>query len=892
MAKELAIQTGTTTFSQIYDTFENRGKKDYGMRFDGNVLYSHGSGKLHGKGEDAAAARAQKKQAAGNAIHDALKTEFGSDFALHVMTRLQTDRGLDLRQGVTRGQLQEIHDVVGSMQKEMLSSAKDGFYANDSTFLKNTIAELHSDPQALRAAAQQLFTPDKVNSLILGKVGPDALAATLEKDLIKRWQPQSTDGMKSKDIRHEQRRIEGLARQAVQEALKEIYNEVGLVVTGGGFSLNDKGIARMEQMLAERFGGSLTQTDVQTLAGFHNHPAGLKTHLESHPELAVKLLAMPLPQLQTLLKLGAGNVQGFDAQQFLTQLAAATGFQLDGQGLSCDSATLAKLLQATQGQPGVLPEFAYRVEVELQRLNGSDRIGGAKLPDTINSLFKKDTLSTQKLPPSLQVLSRAEMTRVGAALNNPSALKNLLTNDRDLMLKLATTHPDEMKAHLALLDRGGLSVDAAYQNLLAALPGHGATLGPKGRPDTVTVQNDTYKLKQDGFGGAAGFGEILLMEKPGSNEQIVLKKLKHEPGNEMGQWQMMSNEIRLQAYISSNSDKMVKFLEPLRIGEDLYMAMECCEGGSLNSAIFDDEVGQLARQINMDPGVELALKLSYIDGMLDPLSEIGEDLDINHHDVKGGNFFQHGDGSIVMADVGTASYGATSSNHTVVQNPEQHSPESIHAKKGGPPYGKVDHKSDCFAFGVMFAKFVLNNDFYAKFGTFNSDKEEFLAALHEHRQGFFMPPKPQPPQPFVGQAKKQYETDLASYNKMTTQKALFDKAGIQIGKDGSLRFFAEDGNPLKKLANELLHPDSAQRSSATQAMLSDPIQALNAPGLRQDLQELRALVSQIKVDKKTNPKKPQFLPTPAQQQKLNALTAKISQALSTDKSGTWKSMGV
>jgi serine/threonine protein kinase len=336
---------------------------------------------------------------------------------------------------------------------------------------------------------------------------------------------------------------------------------------------------------------------------------------------------------------------------------------------------------------------------------------------------------------------------------------------------------------------------------------------------------------------------------------------------------------------------VVKFLEPIRIGDDVYMAMECCDGGSLTATVFYDGLGQLAQQTRMDPKVELALKLSYMTDMLVPLSYIGENRHTNHHDVKAGNFFLRGDGSIALADFGTASSGKKSNNFVPVENPEQHSPESMTSSGNGPPYTEVDHKSDSFAFGVMLSNFALKHDLYDGFN-FNAPKGDMLKALYEHRDGFFMPPKPQPPNPLVGQPHRQYLKDVENYDKMEKQKALLETAGFKIGNDGAISLFKDDGNPLKQLVNEMLHPDPAKRGTAATALLSEPMQALSDPELQKNLQELRALIPQLKVVKDDPPKHQQFTLTPEQQTKFNTLTAKISELLANDTSGIWESMGV
>src|SRR5262249_48556408 len=104
--------------------------------------------------------------------------------------------------------------------------------------------------------------------------------------------------------------------------------------------------------------------------------------------------------------------------------------------------------------------------------------------------------------------------------------------------------------------------------------------------------------------------------------------------------------------------------------------------------------------------------------------------------------------------------------------------------------------------------------------------------------------------------------------------------------------FSDDDvyNPLKAMANQFLHADSAQRASAFDGLISAPIDLVTEPGLQQDLKDLRALINKVPVDDTTDP--PTYRFTPALQQQFDALTNKISQQLRGDQGGLWEAMGV
>jgi serine/threonine protein kinase len=254
----------------------------------------------------------------------------------------------------------------------------------------------------------------------------------------------------------------------------------------------------------------------------------------------------------------------------------------------------------------------------------------------------------------------------------------------------------------------------------------------------------------------------------------------------------------------------------------------------------------------MDPKVELAVKLSFMQGMLEAMSNF-DDMDVIHHDNKPGNYFMHSNGDIVGADFGTASKGPTSENILAVDNPEQQSPESCtHRFKtdNGPPYGQVGTKSDCFAFGVAYVNFVFGNDMFSKDNfQFNTEKEVALAALYEHRDGFFLPPEPQLPNPAVDPALAQYNSDLKEYNRMKEQQKFLELAGFTIHDDGRILMFPEDGNPLHTLGNNLLSGDPAKRASAKDARNSQAMLALRDPVTQDALKEMRSIMGSIDTEK-------------------------------------------
>ncbi|OAI55316.1 hypothetical protein AYO49_05680, partial [Verrucomicrobiaceae bacterium SCGC AG-212-N21] len=547
---------------------------------------------------------------------------------------------------------------------------------------------------------------------------------------------------------------------------------------------------------------------------------------------------------------------------------------------------------------GTQPNFAYRVAVRLQGMEGSieGRIGGPNLVQAANRQSELDVGEIQKLPTHLSQLTEDDILQVAGELNNPANLKTMVENDKTLMLKLATSSPAQLKGALALLDRGELSVDECYKRILSALPGHGAVM-TDGKLDLVTLQGGAlYQAKHEKVGDTGGYGDIIKLQKQGMkdgvNDEIILKKVRIDPKSkpevQEKAWEMMRKEILLHSHVSEGTDKVVKFLEPVRIGDDLYLAMEYAELGSLNKAVFENGVGKVAQQSKMEPKVELALKLSYMQGMFEAMSEFGDDMGLIHHDNKPGNYFMTKDGDILGADLGTSSMGPESSGFIAEINAEQQSPEGCKHRtltELGPPYGTVTTKSDCFAMGVQFTKFVMGHDMFAsnKFG-FKAEIEDCMTALYDHRDGFFMPPEPKMPDPATGPAMQTYKRDLAHYNKMKTDKELLERAGFTIHDDGRVLMFPEDGNPLHSLGNSLLSGDPATRMGAKDALRSQVMRAMQDPVLQGALKEMRAIVGTINTEETVKLKTSQgtevdtglYQIPPEKQQRLDELSKQVT----------------
>lgn len=171
------LQVGHGTgFQAIYDQFKPGllgAGGDQHVRFKGEQLYTHSSLSLHGRGAEAAAARAAKYESGAVQVRAALVRDFGADFADSVLTKVGSHVGRDLGQGVTRSDLARIKQEVdaglksaGGLVDVAIARPDSGLgvklgakvheeFADENLRFTRAVADLRNAPQSEKAARAQ-----------------------------------------------------------------------------------------------------------------------------------------------------------------------------------------------------------------------------------------------------------------------------------------------------------------------------------------------------------------------------------------------------------------------------------------------------------------------------------------------------------------------------------------------------------------------------------------------------------------------------------------------------------------------------------------------------------------------------------------------------------------
>lgn len=132
---------------------------------------------------------------------------------------------------------------------------------------------------------------------------------------------------------------------------------------------------------------------------------------------------------------------------------------------------------------------------------------------------------------------------------------------------------------------------------------------------------------------------------------------------------------------------IVKFYGAYKKGEEIFIAMELCDGGAVNDifsvveeGLTEDQIGFIARE---------SLKgLSYL-----------HELSIIHRDIKGGNVLLTKGGEVKLVDFGVSFQAAGGRKaKTFIGTPYWMAPEVIAAKTGLNTY---DYKADIWSIGIM-----------------------------------------------------------------------------------------------------------------------------------------------------------------------------------------------
>jgi serine/threonine protein kinase len=896
MAKELTTVPGQTTFTQIHQTFADGKKGDFDLRFKGGVLYTHSKYQAHGSSNASATARAAKKAAAPAEIRNALVNEFGAEFAHRIMTNVQSKHGIDLRANISRSDLDKIQDAIVDHQLTYTTKPTGGTLSGVAEVVAKAIVANPNNPAAMATKIATEFKNEaRLNHMLTApQASPKQFEGLVASKLAaERLGKVDTTNFSKAEIKNITKQIAKQAATDVKVMMPQLCNSMGVTASGDRFILSRAGMDAIEQKrtAASTF-HPMTSADLQGLANLGGNAAAMQLHFTNNPAAVLGLLAThnTLTDLTTALNQLATLPPGQTAAGLATQIMTAGGIQADPAGLlETTPARISAALNNSQALPGVGADLAYRVEVACVKEAKTTRLGGPALLAAANTVLKNDLAVTQKIPANLAHLTRAEMGQIAAVVNNPAQLKALIDGNADLKLKLTTTHSDDLKARLVLENLGGSTVDTAFNNVLAELPGAGATMRPDGSVGRVNVAGVDYVFNSKDFGDPAGMGEVMLMDKatPPAG-QMVLKTVPMDANGKVDakKFEQLAKEAKLQSWLSGNPD-VVHTLDTIRIGDQMYIAMEYCPGGSLNNLMVYGNLDHVATAINMDPRMQMAMKLSVVEDMLAPLASVSAGANtIVHHDIKPGNFFMRDDGSLALADFGTASAGATSNNYMVVDNPEQKSPELAKNASLGPPYAAVGAKADLFALGIAAERFLLGRDIHGQASRYNSERLDMLSGLLDHANGPVIPPAPQ--QGSANFAAEQKAHDLAVH-----QQTLMANAGINFYNNEPWLHDPATANPVKGMINGMTAADPANRSTAALSQLTTPFNVTADQTLKTDLRLLTALVNKMPVttDPQTDMVTVAFADA-AQRAEYNRLQAKIAPQLAAVDPALWTSMGL
>lgn len=137
-----------------------------------------------------------------------------------------------------------------------------------------------------------------------------------------------------------------------------------------------------------------------------------------------------------------------------------------------------------------------------------------------------------------------------------------------------------------------------------------------------------------------------------------------------------------------NSDNVVRYFGSWQKGDELFIAMECCDGGSvteiyqeLNSPLTEPQIALICRET------------------LKGLEYLHNTMSIIHRDLKGANILLTEDGGVKLADFGVSGQlsANTTKRLTFIGTPYWMAPEVIENRSSPVPY---DTKSDIWSLGI------------------------------------------------------------------------------------------------------------------------------------------------------------------------------------------------
>jgi serine/threonine-protein kinase PpkA len=337
-----------------------------------------------------------------------------------------------------------------------------------------------------------------------------------------------------------------------------------------------------------------------------------------------------------------------------------------------------------------LPQFAIGIgvhsgEVSVCKMGRDSSAETTIIGDTVNVASRLENLTKElgwSLVASIETLDQAGSRILrGQAGQAPVKGRDGVINIAEVLGLAAKPNSGEAETQFydAMKAAVRTNADLIVRMRPAAARANTTTLLAASGPDSL-VQLQGYRLLKKL--GEGGMSRVFLAEHTASGEQQVLKliQITEDDGGEMLQ-RFISEYALISQIIHPNVAKI--FTQGFSASH-AYIAMEYFPGGDLR---------KLMKQ-GASPEIAIAV-LMQIAGALGAIHEMG----MVHRDMKPDNIMIRSDGSLALADFGIATQRDTRLNRTahgeVFGTPAYISPEQATA-------GKVDHRSDLYALGVMF----------------------------------------------------------------------------------------------------------------------------------------------------------------------------------------------
>ncbi|KAL7750289.1 hypothetical protein RI367_004462 [Sorochytrium milnesiophthora] len=195
--------------------------------------------------------------------------------------------------------------------------------------------------------------------------------------------------------------------------------------------------------------------------------------------------------------------------------------------------------------------------------------------------------------------------------------------------------------------------------------------------------------------GSGSYGEVYKARMKATGSLAAVKLVKLEPGEDLDE---VLNEVNFLR--SCNHHNIVSYLGcymkkgSVRGMKTIWIAMEHCGGGSVESAYKGIRGPLTEREISVVVRESLANRVSMVQG-LSFLHSCGK----LHRDIKCGNILLTETGKIKLADFGVSTQitKTFSKRHTFIGTPYWMAPEVITSEQQGTSY---DHKADIWSLGI------------------------------------------------------------------------------------------------------------------------------------------------------------------------------------------------